>query len=86
LKLRITKLTLVGYFGYGSYKLLNYAIESVYNIRNVIFEKDTMKFTTNTMCVEWNDDNDLMLVYIILERLVEVQVTGQYNNRDGKTD
>ena len=45
-----------------------------------------MKFTTNTMCVEWNDDNDLMLVYIMLERLVEVQVTGQYNNRDGKTD
>lgn len=43
-----------------------------------------MNFTTGAVCVEQNDDDDIMLVYVMTERLAKVQVTGQYSNRDGK--
>ena len=81
---KVTKLTLVEYFGYRSYKLLNCATRSVYNIRNGIFKKGTMNFTISAIYVEWNDDNDPILVYVMTKRLAEVQVTGQCNNKDGR--
>jgi len=69
---RATKLTLVGYFECKSYKLLNYATELVYSARNVIFEKGTMNFTKGVVCIEWNDDDNPMPIYMMTKRLAEV--------------
>jgi len=36
---RSTRVTLIGYFGHGSYKLLNRMTEAIFRSRDVIFEE-----------------------------------------------
>jgi len=57
---RATRLTLIGYFGAGSYKLLDQETESMYSGRNVHFEEGTANLTKGPQQIEWGgDDNPL---------------------------
>ena len=64
---RVTKLTLVGYFGRGSYKLLNHATGTVYSGRNIIFEEGFTNYTEGAQRTEWNDDSDPLPVEMLVE-------------------
>jgi len=49
---RATQLTLIGYFGAGSYKLLDQETDSMYSERNVCFEEVTANLTKRPQWVE----------------------------------
>jgi len=76
LRPRVTQLTLIGYFGAGSYKLLDQETGSVYSGRNVRFEEGTANLTKGPQQVEWSGDNDPLPPKVLEEQVQDKGKTG----------